>query len=307
MSAWTPNDIPDQTGRVALVTGANSGLGFETAAMLARKGAHVVLACRNQAKAVEAQRKIEAAGSVSLEVLPLDLSSLAQVREAAARFRAKHGRLDLLINNAGVMWLPRTLTAEGQEMQFATNHLGHYALTGHLLDIVLATPGSRIVTLSSLAHARGHIHFDDLSFTQARYGKHRAYAQSKVANLLFALELARRLQKAGSGTASIACHPGISATNLAIPGFEMQGSRLLSRVSGLLTKIVAQDPAVGAQPTLFAATAAEATNGDYIGPSGYRQFYGAPRKVGCTRYARDEDVARRLWDVSATLTGVNYL
>lgn len=307
MSHWSVTDIPDQTGRVALVTGANSGIGFEAAKALAHRGAHVVLACRNVAKATEAQRLIESGGKASLEVLALDLSSPAGVREAAAAFRARHTRLDLLINNAGVMWLPRTLTAEGQEMQFATNHLGHFALTGLLLDTVLAAPGSRIVTVSSLAHAQGRIRFDDLSFAQAPYRKHVAYAQSKVANLLFALELSRRLTKAGAPTASIACHPGVSATNLAAPGFEMQGSRLLALFSGLMMKVFAQDAARGALPTLFAAVAPEAHSGDYIGPAGYRQLYGAPRKVGCTRYARDEEVARRLWEVSEALTGVKYL
>jgi NAD(P)-dependent dehydrogenase (short-subunit alcohol dehydrogenase family) len=307
MSAWSLADIPDQSGRVALVTGANSGIGLEAARVLAHRGAHVVLACRSQAKAVAAQRSIEAGGRASLEILPLDLSSLAQVRDAAAAFRTKHARLDLLINNAGVMWLPRTLSAEGQEMQFATNHLGHFALTGHLLDILMSTAASRVVTVSSLAHAQGRIRFDDLSYANTPYRKHRAYAQSKVANLLFAKELARRLDKKGVSTRSLACHPGISATNLAVPGFQMQGSAMLAAISGLLTKLIAQDPAMGAQPTLYAATAAEAANGDYIGPSGFRQMHGAPQKVGCVRYARDEAVAQRLWQVSEAITGVRYL
>lgn len=307
MTIWTINDVPDQSGRVVLVTGANSGIGLETARVLAHRGAHVVLACRSQAKAVEAQRSIEAGGRASLEILSLDLSSLAQVREAAMQFRAKHARLDLLINNAGVMWLPQGLTVDGNEIQFGTNHLGHFALTGHLADILMGTPASRVVTVSSLAHAQGRIHFDDPAFATKPYRKHRAYAQSKVANLLFAKELARRLAKQGVSTISVGCHPGISATNLAAPGFEMQGSRLLAVISGLLTKIIAQNPAAGAQPTLYAATSANASNGDYIGPSGFRQMYGAPRKVGCTRYARDEEVARKLWDFSEKLTGVKYL
>lgn len=307
MQGWTPNDIADQAGRTVLVTGANSGIGLEAARVLAHRGAHVVLACRNQAKAVAAQRSIEAGGRASLEILALDLSSLARVRDAAAAFRARHARLDLLINNAGVMWLPRTLTADGHEMQFGTNHLGHFALTGHLLDLLLATPRSRIVTVSSLAHAAGRIHFDDLSFAGTAYRRHRAYAQSKVANLLFATELARRLANAGSNTLSVACHPGVSATNLAVPGFEAQGSRVLALAARLITKIVAQDSTSGAQPTLYAATGTDIANGDYTGPSGYRQLAGAPRKVGCTRYARDENVARRLWETSEALTGVRYL
>lgn len=307
MNAWTLNEIPDQSGRIVLVTGANSGIGLEAARVLAHRGAHVVLACRNQAKAVEAQRSIEAGGRASLEVLKLDLSSLAQVREAAAAFRAKHAQLDLLINNAGVMWLPRTLTAEGHEMQFGTNHLGHFALTGHLLDILLATRNSRIVTVSSLAHAAGRIAFDDLAFTNTAYSRHRAYAQSKVANLLFAKELARRLEQRGSKTLSVACHPGVSATNLAVPGFEAQGSWLLAMAARVITMLIAQDAGAGALPTLYAATGADIANGDYTGPSGYRQFAGAPRKVGCTTYARDERMASRLWEVSEQLTGVRYL
>ena len=304
---WTIDQIPDQTGRIALVTGANSGIGFEAAKVLAHRGAHVVLACRDQVKAADAQRRIEASGKASLEILPLDLSSLPQVREAAEKFRSKHARLDLLINNAGVMWLPRTLNADGQELQFATNHLGHYALTGHLLNLLLATPDSRVVTVSSLAHAQGRIRFDDPAWAKAPYSKLRSYGQSKVANLVFAYELARRLQARGVNTQSIGCHPGISATNLAVPGFTMQGAKLLALVSGLLTKVVAQDPAVGAQPTLYAATAADARNGDYIGPSGFRQMYGPPRKVGSTRYSRDEEVGRKLWALSEQLTGVSYL
>lgn len=307
MTTWTIADIPDQAGRTVLVTGANSGIGLEAARVLARRGAHVVLACRNQAKAVEAQRSIEAGGKASLEILPLDLSSLASVREAAAAFRAKHARLDLLINNAGVMWPPHTFTAEGHEMQFGTNHLGHFALTGHLLDIVLGTPASRIVTVSSLAHGSGRIAFDDLAFRHTPYSRHRAYAQSKVANLLFAKELARRLAQRGSGTLSVACHPGVSATNLAVPGFEAQGSWLLAIAARLITKVIAQDAAAGAHPTLYAATGADIASGDYTGPSGYRQLQGPPRKVGCTRYARDEAVAKRLWEVSEALTGVKYL
>lgn len=307
MNVWALNDIPDQSGRIALVTGANSGIGLEAARVLAHRGAHVVLACRNQAKAVEAQRSIEAGGRASLEVLKLDLSSLAQVREAAAAFRARHAQLDLLINNAGVMWLPRTLTAEGHEMQFGTNHLGHFALTGHLLDILLATRNSRVVTVSSLAHAAGRIAFDDLAFTSTAYSRHRAYAQSKVANLLFAKELARRLEQRGSKTLSVACHPGVSATNLAVPGFEAQGSWLLAMAARVITKLIAQDAGAGALPTLYAATGEDIANGDYTGPSGYRQFAGPPRKVGCTSYARDERVAKRLWEVSEQLTGVRYL
>lgn len=307
MTNWNIDSIPDQSGRVALVTGANSGIGLETARALAHRGAHVVLACRSQAKAVEAQRSIEAGGKASLEILSLDLSSLAKVREAATQFRAKHARLDLLINNAGVMWLPQGLTVDGNDMQFGTNHLGHFALTGHLLDLLLATPGSRVVTVSSIAHSAGRIHFDDPAFTKTPYGRQRAYSQSKVANLLFTKELARRLAARGSSLLSVAAHPGVSATNLAVPGIEMQGSRLLALASKLITLLIAQNPATGAQPSLYAATATDVVGGDYIGPSGYRQLYGAPRKVGCTRYARDEEVARKLWELSEKLTGVKYL
>ncbi len=308
MSGWSKNDIPDQTGRLALVTGANSGIGQEAAAQLAFKGAHVVLACRSAAKARDAMREIEAAAPAgvkpSLEFLALDLSSLNSVREAASTFRSKHKHLDMLINNAGVMWLPHTLSADGHEMQFATNHLGHFALTLLLLDTLNATPGARVVTVSSLAHTMGRIHFDDLSFQHKPYSRLAAYGQSKVANLLFMQELSTRLKASGATTASIACHPGVSNTNLSVPGFAH--SRLLSVISRIGTALIGQPAATGALPTLYAATSPHAKDGDYIGPSGFRQARGAPRHVGRNRYSRDPDVAHRLWVLSEQLASVAF-
>lgn len=307
MGTWSFSDIPDQTGRVALVTGANSGIGLETAKALAHNGAHVVLACRNTEKAAEARLLIESSAPTrrrpSIEILPLDLSSLAQVRVAAEEFRSRHGRLDLLVNNAGVMWLPHEFTREGHEMQFGTNHLGHFALTGLLLNLLLKTPASRVVTVSSVAHANGRIHFDDPSFRAQAYGKQKAYGQSKLANLMFALELSRRLAARGASTISVACHPGASSTNLAGPGLSNPSFLSLMNVLGL--SLFGQQPSSGALPTLYSATG-QVASGDYIGPR-YFQLWGAPRKVMCMPHARSADVAGKLWELSEELTGVAYL
>ncbi len=308
MAAWNSNQIPNQTGRIALITGANSGIGLEAARMLAARGAHVILACRNSNKAEDAMRVIANAMPknrlASLEFLPLDLSSLASVREAAARFNACHATLDLLINNAGVMWLPHLFTADGHEMQFGTNHLGHFALTGLVIDRLLATPGSRVVTVSSVAHANGRIHFDDLSFQARRYGKQVAYGQSKLANLMFALELSRRLELRGAKTKSLSCHPGAASTNLAAPGMSSISPLSLMNMIGL--SLFGQSPEKGAMPTMYAATAEHAESGDYIGPR-FFQLWGAPRKVICMPHARNADIARRLWECSEALTGVKFL
>jgi NAD(P)-dependent dehydrogenase (short-subunit alcohol dehydrogenase family) len=298
-SKWTAERIPAQAGRTAIVTGANSGLGLVTARELARAGARVVLACRNTAKGESARAEIEAAvPSASLQLEELDLASLASVRAFAGRFE---GGLDLLINNAGVMATPRRRTKDGFELQFGTNHLGHFALTGLLIGSMEGRDDARVVTLSSQAHRTGRIAFDNLG-GEHRYFRWRAYGQSKLANLLFALELDRRLRAAGSSVKSVAAHPGYAATNL-----QFAGPPLVDRV--LMTignRVIAQSDDMGALPTLYAATEPGLEGGTYVGPDGLGEQRGHPKSVAPSGAARDEQVARRLWEVSEQLTGVSW-
>ncbi|RRR99613.1 oxidoreductase [Glycomyces terrestris] len=294
---WSTADIPDQTGRVFLVTGANSGLGLETSKAVARRGAKVVMAVRNAAagKAAAAAIADEVPGA-DLDVRTLDLADLDSVRAFADAFE---GRLDVLVNNAGIMAPPRSLSPQGHESQFATNHLGHFALTGLLLDR-LGGDDPRVVTVSSLAHGHGRIHFDDLSgergYTPVRY-----YGQSKFANALFGLELERRFRAAGSGAKSLIAHPGLSATGL------LRSTSTLIRVVGrMVVPLTTQSAAAGALPQLYAATEPKAEGGQYIGPDGRGERKGAPAVVKFVPQAYDTDTARRLWDVSEQLTGVKY-
>ncbi len=301
--AWSEADVPDQTGRVALVTGANSGIGFETARALASRGAHVVLACRDRARADDAVFRIGPVAGPT-EVLDLDLADLDQVRAAVDQLRERHDRLDLLVNNAGVMATPHRRTAQGFELQLGVNHLGHFALTGLVLDLLTGTEGSRVVTVSSQAHRIGRIRFDDLQ-SEASYSAWAAYGQAKLANLLFAFELQRRLVALGAPTTSSAAHPGAASTNL---GGEPSGllGRALSVARPVLDRFLAQSAAAGALPTLRAATDPDAGGGSYWGPSGLGEQQGHPVEVGCTDRARDEVAAARLWAVSELLTGVRY-
>ncbi|MBS1104786.1 MAG: short-chain dehydrogenase/reductase [Deltaproteobacteria bacterium] len=303
---WAIADIPVQSGRVAIVTGANSGLGSESALALAAKGAHVVLACRDAAKAQSALQAIRAASpAVSVEAMALDLASLASVRAFAEAFVAQHERLDLLCNNAGVMAIPHRRTTDGFEMQFGTNHLGHFALTGLLLPRLLDTPGARVVSVSSSAHRPGKIHWDDLQLERS-YRNWRAYAQSKLANLLFAFELDRRLRKAGTSVISVAAHPGYAATNLQSVGARMAGSRVLERLFEVANRLIAQSAAMGALPTLYAATAPEVQGGDYFGPASLGEMWGHPRKVRSSARSKDLADAARLWKLSEALTDVRF-
>jgi NAD(P)-dependent dehydrogenase (short-subunit alcohol dehydrogenase family) len=293
-------DIADQSGRVAVITGANSGIGLEAARELARAGAHVVMACRNTTKGDAAAATIRAdVAGAQLAVEALDLASLDSVRAFAERY--PHDQLDLLINNAGVMVPPYTKTADGFELQIGTNHLGHFALTGQLLDRLLRTPRARIVTISSTAHKFGRINFDDLQ-SERSYVRWRAYGQSKLANLLFTLELDRRLREAGADVLAVAAHPGYSATNLQ---FAATPSRIERLGSVLLNRVVAQSADRGALPTLYAATA-EIPGNSFVGPDGIQEMRGQPKVVRPVRAARDEQNARRLWQVSEELTGVRY-
>ena len=303
---WTADDIPDLAGKTAVVTGGNSGIGFEAARQMARKGAHVILACRDAGRAAEAVQQIRTLQpSSSLEAMALDLASLESVHRFARDFAAKGIPLDVLCNNAGVMAIPRRTTAEGFEMQLGTNHLGHFALTGLLLEPLLAAPAARVVNVSSTAHKPGRIDFDDLQ-GEKRYGKWLAYAQSKLANLLFTYELQRRLEAAGAPAISVACHPGYSATNLQSVGPQMSGSRLAARLMDVGNRLFSQPAAMGALPTLYAATSPDARGGDYIGPDGFMENHGHPRKTSSTARSHDREVARRLWEVSEQLTSVRY-
>ena len=298
---WSAADIPDQRGRMAVVTGANSGLGLETARELARKGAQVVLACRNTGKGDAAARDIEASTGAKVEVAALDLGSLPSVREFAERFAQTHDHLDLLINNAGVMAAsPRQTTADGFELQFGTNHIGHFALTGRLLPLVHRREGARVVTVSSGAHRGATMNFDDLQ-SERSYGRWRAYGQSKLANLLFMAELGRRLTASGSGVQSVAAHPGYAATNLQ----SAAAPRLDAFVMAIGNVLFAQSAATGALPSLYAATQPGLESGAYIGPDGIFEGRGHPTAVQSSIAARDEAVAQRLWTISEELSGIS--
>lgn len=298
---WTTADIPDQSGRTVVVTGANTGLGYHTAAALAFHGARVVLAVRNLEKGNEALSRIVAAKSdADLTLTQLDLSSLASVRRAADELRSAYPRIDLLINNAGVMWTPKELTADGFELQFGTNHLGHFAFTGLLLEHMLKVRDSRVVTVSSLGQSmRAAIHFDDLQWERT-YSRIGAYGQSKLANLLFTYELQRRLSTAAAPTIAVAAHPGGSATELArnVP-------RIL-RPLNALAPLLFQSAEAGALPTLRAATDPSVQGGQYYGPDGLGEQRGHPRLVQSSAQSHDADLQRRLWGVSEELTGVKF-
>ncbi|MBX8688472.1 SDR family NAD(P)-dependent oxidoreductase [Mycobacterium sp. 20091114027_K0903767] len=297
MTNWTTANIPDQSGRTAVVTGANTGLGLETAKALAAKGAHVVLAVRNVDKGEAAVEWISrSVPDADLELQRLDLGSLTSVREAADEIRAKHDTIDLLINNAGVMYPPKETTADGFELQFGTNHLGHFALIGLLLDRLLPVPGSRVVTVSSIGHRiNAAIHFDDLQWERS-YSRVGAYGQSKLANLLFTYELQRRLT--GEKTSALAAHPGGSDTELMrhLP-------EVLQKAVPLLRPLF-QDAAAGALPTLRAATDPGALGGQYFGPNLTTRGY--PKVVPSSDQSHDHQLQRRLWAVSEELTGVTY-
>ncbi|MCW3038178.1 MAG: putative oxidoreductase [Solirubrobacterales bacterium] len=289
MSKWTAAELPGQSGRTVIVTGANSGIGFAAARALAFAGADVVLAVRNVAKGKEAAERIGARATVR----ELDLASLDSVRAFAA---AWDGPVDVLINNAGVMAVPETRTADGFEMQIGTNHLGHFALTGLLLDRIT----DRVVTVSSGAHRIGKIRLDDLNWESGSYQRWGAYGQSKLANLLFTFELQRRLAATGSAVRATAAHPGYAATNL-----QFHTASIQDRIMGIANKLLAQSAEMGALPTLFAATQ-DIAGGSYVGPDGLGEQRGHPHLVGCTASAQDPEVARRLWARSEELTGVRY-
>ncbi|MDX1665143.1 MAG: oxidoreductase [Candidatus Promineifilaceae bacterium] len=303
---WTAAEIPDLIDTTAVVTGANSGLGYETALALAQQGAHVVLAVRSVARGERAAAEIcAAAPGASVAVAELDLADLNSVRAFAAWFLGEHETLELLVNNAGVMAIPRRETADGFEMQFGVNHVGHFALTGLLLPALLRAEESRVVTVSSGAHQGGRINFDDLQ-SRERYSAFGAYAQSKLANLLFAYELQRRLDAAGASVSSVAAHPGYAATNLQRRGPEMNESRLQAALMEAANRIFAQSAAQGALNTLYAAVAPGVEGGEYVAPDGLMTMRGYPVTRASSRASYDAEAAARLWEISERLTGVQY-
>lgn len=304
---WTTADIPSQVGKLAIITGSNSGIGFHAAKDLARAGATVILACRNGQKATAAKDKILAEiPQAQIEIGSLDVADLKSVHEFAKKFIASDRSLDILINNAGIMAvLDRRVSPDGFEMQFATNHLGHFALTGLLLPALLSTTGSRVVSVASLAHRTGTMYFNDLQF-EKKYKPWAAYAQSKLSNILFALELDRRLKILSANVESLVVHPGLSDTQLGINGPGSK-NKFLSVVAKVVSPLICQSEEQGALPTLRAATDPAAKGGEYYGPRGFLEWGGSPVKVHCTSEASDREVAAKLWKMSEDLTQVRYL
>lgn len=295
-NGFTEADVPDQSGKCFIVTGANTGLGFEASRVLAARGGRVLLACRDQVKAEAAMARIrQASPGADLAFLPLDQADLASVR-AAADLAAREPRIDGLINNAGVMFPPLTRTKQGFELQFDVNHLGCFALTALLLPKLAETEGARVVVTSSIAHRRAKIDWDDLN-AQKGYDRYRRYAASKLANALFAVELDRRLRASGSPVAAVGCHPGVAATDL---GRHMGALRILLS----LVRLALNSAAMGAWPTLQAATG-RVTPGGYYGPTGFQEYRGVSGEASLTAQARDPGLARRLWDASVAMTGID--
>jgi NAD(P)-dependent dehydrogenase (short-subunit alcohol dehydrogenase family) len=304
MAHWTATDIPDQAGRIALVTGANSGLGYITARELARHGATVVLACRSDVRGREAvARLIAEVPAADIDLRSLDMASLASIRAFADGVQASYPALDLLINNAGVMAIPRRETEDGFEMQFGTNHLGHFALTGLLMSMLVNRPGARVVTVSSNAHKPGTLNFDDIMHQQS-YRRWKTYADSKLSNLLFTYELQRRLSAIDSPLIAVAAHPGTASTNLTKPGSE--GNPLKTAFMTYGVRLIGQPEAQGALPQLYAATSPDVRGGEYFGPDGFAENRGYPQRVDSSSASKDAKTAARLWQLSEDLTGVGY-
>lgn len=303
---WTVNDIPDLTGKVIIVTGGNSGIGYDAAKEFARKGAQTILACRSMDKAKAALNQIQAEiPDAPVAIMQLDLARLASVHQFADEFKVKYDRLDVLVNNAGIMMVPYGTTEDGFEQQMGTNHLGHFALTGLLIDLLLSTPNSRVVNVSSNGHRSGVMDFDNLLFADGQdYSPMKAYGRSKLANILFTYELQRRYEAAGATAIAVAAHPGASSTNL--------GNHLGEQnfAMGLLMKVgtaISQSAAMGALPTIRAAVAPDVQGGDYYGPSGFMEMRGHPAKVKSNEASHNMADAKKLWETSEQLTAVSYL
>ncbi len=305
INKWDKTHIPDLSGKIVIVTGANSGLGYEITKALAEKGAHVVMGCRSIEKGESATEKIKKEfPNSSLKVMVLDLADLSSVKNFCQLFRENYNSLDILCNNAGVMQVPKSQTVDNFEMHFGINHLGHFALTGLLIDILLNTHRSRIVTVSSNAHKMGKINFDDVNM-DINYGRTSAYSRSKLANLLFTYELQKRLKNVSS-TISVSAHPGYSATNLQSTGPGMGNGRFWLWSYKILNRIIAQSAEMGSLPILYAATAENVKGGEYIGPNGFGQWRGYPKKAESSKASHDESTAKQLWELSVDLTKINY-
>ncbi len=306
-SGWSVEAMPSQAGRIAVITGGNGGLGFEAARAMAAKGARVVLACRSAAKGEEAAARIRAgARDADVAVMPLDLADLASVRAFSEAFASRYPRLDVLCNNAGVMAIPHQRTKDGFEMQIGTNHLGHFALTGVLLPSLREAPGARVVTVTSTVHKLGRVRLDDLQ-SERSYGRWPAYAQSKIANLMFAFELDRRFAREGVDALSVAAHPGYADTNLQIAGPGGDATRAGKAFWRFANGSFAQSAADGALPILFAMTDPSVRGGDFFGPRSLFETRGAPGPAKPVARAKDERVAAQLWELSEQLTSVRYL
>ncbi|MDP2314651.1 MAG: oxidoreductase [Pseudomonadota bacterium] len=304
---WTPDSLPDLSDRTIVLTGANSGIGWEATRHLATRGARVVMACRNQEKGKDALARIlEQLPTARLELAKLDLGSLASIRACAEDLKARFPRIDVLVNNAGIMAIPRALTEDGFEVQLGTNHLGHFALTGLLLDTLQRGEAPRVVSVASLAHQMGRIDFDDL-MGERRYQKWAAYGQSKLANLLFTYELDRRLAARGIGIVAAACHPGYSSTNLHGVGPEQAKSAIAGAFFKMGHVVFGMSAEQGALPTVYAAAAPGVVGGDYVGPDGLFEVWGYPKKVTSNAASKDVAVASKLWEASERLTGVEWL
>ena len=297
MGNWTTENIPNQKGKVAIVTGSSSGIGFETARVLANKGATVIIAVRNLEKGKNAAQIIDEDFKDSdLHILELDLANLESVKNFAETFKEEYSQLDLLINNAGVMIPPYSKTTDGFELQFGTNHLGHFALTEQLLDILMETENSRIVNVSSMAHKYGNIDFEDLNWEKRTYKAWTAYGDSKIANLYFTFELNRKLKENNLDIITTAAHPGWTST-------ELQRN---SGLASFFNNFFAQDITMGALPTLRASFDKEAKGGEYFGPKGFKEIRGYPIKVDSNDLSKDENIAKKLWEVSEELTKVTF-
>jgi NAD(P)-dependent dehydrogenase (short-subunit alcohol dehydrogenase family) len=303
-SNWTTNNIPDLTGKVIIVTGGNSGLGYEAVKAFAKKGAKVYMTSRSIEKGQNAQKQIlDEVSDAAIEVAQLNLADLSSVRKFANEFAGSEDRLDVLLNNAGIMMTPYSVTADGFENQFGTNHLGHFALTGLLMKTISKTPESRIVNVSSIAHKGGSFDFNDLLYSNGKtYDPMKAYRRSKLANLLFTYELQRRLSSAGNGTIAAAAHPGVSMTNLANHLTNNLLLKILTPIVGLLL----HSPAQGALPEIRAAVDPSVQGGQYFGPDGWREMKGNPVLVESNKASHNEDDAKKLWEVSEQLTGVKF-
>lgn len=302
-SQWTSEHIPDMAGKVVVITGANSGIGLEAAREFARKRASTILACRSAERGEQAVTELRSENpDAAVGLMMLDLASLSSVEQFASEFTKRHQRLDVLVNNAGIMAVPYSLTEDGFESQVGTNHLGHFALTGRLLAVLLNTPGARVVNVSSTAHRAGRMDFDNLLFENGRYTPFRAYCRSKLANLLFTFELQRRFEQAGVEAMALSAHPGMATTNI---GNHLSGNRVFN-ATGFLSSGIVQSASMGALPTLRAAVDPQARGGQYYGPRGFAGQRGHPGVVSSTAASRNEKAATSLWNASVRLTGIDY-